>query len=88
MRKIFFILITIFIFSSCTKYNSEIVYRVERPEGVIRDTISFVTFSSVCMVKYYDENFVLNLNDKVNNRIILTNKYPIVIESFQKVKIN
>lgn len=88
MRKIFFILITIFIFSSCTKYNSEIVYRVERPEGVIRDTISFVTFSSVCMVKYYDGNFVLNLNDKVNNRIILTSKYPIVIESFQKVQIN
>ena len=88
MRKIFFIIITIFIFSSCTKYNSEIVYRVERPEGVICDTINFVTFNSTCMVEYDDEKFELNLNDKVNYRTILTSKYPIVIESFQKVKIN
>lgn len=88
MRKIFFILITIFIFSSCTKYNSEIVYRVERPEGVICDTINYVTLNSTCTVKYDDGNFVLNLNDRVNYRTILVSKYPIVIESFQKVKIN
>lgn len=88
MRKIFFILITIFIFSSCTKYNSEIIYRVERPEGVICDTINFVTFNSTCMVEYDDGKFVLILNDKVNYRRISTSKYPIVIESFQKAKIN
>lgn len=88
MRKLFFILITIFIFSSCSKYNSEIVYRVERPEGVIRDTINFVTLNSTCMVEYDDGKFVLILNDKVNYRRISTSKYPIVIESFQKVKIN
>jgi hypothetical protein len=40
------------------------------------------------MVEYDDEKFELNLNDKVNYRTILTSKYPIVIESFQKVKIN
>ena len=88
MRKIFFILITIFIFSSCTKYNSEIIYRVERPEGVICDTINFVTFNSTCRVTYGDEKFELNLIDKVNYRTISTSKYPIVIESFKKVKIN
>lgn len=88
MRKIFFILITIFIFSSCTEYNSEIVYRVERPEGVIRDTISFVTFNSTCRVTYYDEKFELMLIDKPNYRCVTTSKYPIVIESFKKVKIN
>ncbi len=87
MRKIFFILITIFIFSSCTKYNSEIIYRVERPEGVIRDTINFVTLNSTCMVQYDDGKFVLILNDKVNYRPISTSKYPIVIESFKKVQI-
>ena len=88
MRKIFFILIAIFLFSSCTKYNSEIIYRVERPEGVICDTINYVTFNSTCMVKYEDGNFVLNLNDKINHRTIIASKYPIVIESFQKVQIN
>lgn len=88
MRKLFFILITVFLFSSCTKYNSEIVYRVERPEGVIRDTINYVTFNSTCMVEYDNGKFVLNLNDKVKYRRISTSKYPIVIESFQKVKIN
>jgi hypothetical protein len=88
MRKIFFILITVFLFSSCTKYNSEIVYRVERPDGVIRDTINFVTFNSNCMVKYDNEKFVLILDDKVNRGSILVSKYPIVVESFQKVKIN
>lgn len=88
MRKIFFILITIFLFSSCMKFNSEIIYRVERPEGVIRDTINYVTLNSTCMVKYDDDgNFVLNLNDNVNSRTILVSKYPIVIESFQKVEI-
>ena len=88
MRKIFFILITIFLFSSCTKYNSEIAYRVERPEGVIRDTINYVTLNSTCRVIYDDEKFELNLIDKVNYRTISTSKYPIVIESFKKVKIN
>ena len=88
MRKIFFILITIFIFSSCTEYNSEIIYRVEKPEGVICDTINYITFSSSCMVTHNNGNFELVLNDKVNYRTILISKYPIVIESFKKVKIN
>lgn len=87
MKKIFFILSTIFLFSSCIKYDSKVTYRVERPDGAIHDTISFVTFNSVCMVKYYDENFELILNDKVKHRTILVSKYPIVIESFQKVQI-
>ena len=88
MRKIFFILTAIFILSSCTQYNSEIVYRVEKPDGIIRDTINFITFNSICMVRHDDEKFVLGLNDKVKHRTILVSTYPIVIESFQKVQIN
>ena len=88
MKKIFFILSTIFLFSSCIKYDSKIAYRVERPYGTVHDTINYVTFNSKCMVTCDDGNFVLNLNDKVNHRTILVSKYPIVIESFQKVQIN
>ena len=88
MKKIFFILIAIFIFSSCTKYNSEIVYRVERPDGVISDTINYVTFNSTCMVKHDNGNFVLILDDNINRRGLLVSKHPIVIESFNKIRID
>lgn len=88
MRKIFLILITSFIFSSCIKYNSEITYRVERPEAVIRDTINYDTFNSKCMVKSENGIFILILQDKLDTRTILVSKYPIVIESFKKVEIN
>lgn len=76
-------------FSSCTKYNTEICYRVERPDGIIRDTVNYVTFDSDCKLLYDSENryYNLRLEDCINIRTIITSKYPIVIESFHKEKI-
>lgn len=76
-------------FSSCTKYNTEITYSVNRPEGVIRDTINFITFDSECKLEYDTENgyYRLKLEDCIHLRNIITSKHPIVIESFHKEKI-
>lgn len=40
------------------------------------------------MVKSENGIFILILQDKLDTRTILVSKYPIVIESFKKVKIN
>lgn len=76
-------------FSSCTKYNTEICYSVNRPEGVIRDTIKYETFDSKCNLTYdqYNGYYVLKLEDNINIRNLLVSKYTIVIESFHKEKI-
>ena len=87
--KLFVILITTLCFTSCVPFNSEICYRVERPDGIIRDTVNFVTFDSECKLEYDTENgyYRLKLEDCINIRNIITTKHPIVIESFHKEKI-
>ena len=87
--KLFVILITTLCFTSCVKFNTEICYRVERPDGIIRDTVNFVTFNSKCKLVYDSENsyYELKLEDRINLRNIITSKHPIVIESFHKEKI-
>ena len=87
--KLFVILITGLCFTSCVKFNTEICYRVERPDGIVRDTVNYVTFDSKCKLVYDSENryYNLSLEDKINFRNIITSKYPIVIESFNKEKI-
>lgn len=87
--KLFVILITTLCFTSCVKFNTEICYRVERPDGIIRDTVNYVTFDSDCKLLYDSENryYKLRLEDNINIRNIITTKYPIVIESFHKEKI-
>ena len=87
--KLFVILITGLCFTSCVKFNTEICYRVERPDGIVRDTVNYVTFDSKCKLVYDSENryYNLKLEDCVHIRNIITSKYPIVIESFNKEKI-
>ena len=87
--KLFVILITTLCFTSCVQFNSEICYRVERPDGIIRDTVNFVTFDSTCKLVYSSENrcYNLKIEDCINIRNVITSKHPIVIEYFHKEKI-
>lgn len=87
--KLFVILITTLCFTSCVKFNTEMCYRVERPDGIIRDTVNLVTFDSECKLEYDTEigYYRLKIEDCVYIKTIITSKYPIVIESFHKEKI-
>ena len=58
--KLFVILITALCFTSCVKFNTEICYRVERPDGIIRDTVNYVTFDSDWKLLYDYENRYYN----------------------------